>query len=294
MEKILSSFGTHDGTFHADEVTACALLLLFDLIKESKIRRTRDSDFLRECEFVCDVGGVYDPKLKLFDHHQVDYKGELSSAGMILLYLKEIDVLKPNEYQFFNESLILGVDAHDNGREKLATGICTYSHVVANFAPIPYDAPSEMQDKAFLEAVKFVVGHLRRLWERYRYTQSFRTIVETSMERNQECLIFDRGIPWIETFFELNGKEHPALFVIMPSGNHWSLRGIPPTYEDRMNVRFPLPSEWAGLSEQELKKKSGISGALFCHKGRFYSVWETKEDAIEALKYTLSKARDHV
>ncbi|MDF2550599.1 MAG: hypothetical protein K0S07_1666, partial [Chlamydiales bacterium] len=26
------SFGTHDGSFHADEVTACALLLLVDLI----------------------------------------------------------------------------------------------------------------------------------------------------------------------------------------------------------------------------------------------------------------------
>ena len=26
------TLGTHDGSFHADEVTACALLLLFDLI----------------------------------------------------------------------------------------------------------------------------------------------------------------------------------------------------------------------------------------------------------------------
>ena len=31
------SCGTHDGTFHADEVTACALLILFDLVDEDKV-----------------------------------------------------------------------------------------------------------------------------------------------------------------------------------------------------------------------------------------------------------------
>src|SRR5262245_37911373 len=86
--KIKRSFGTHDGSFHADEVTACALLLLFDLIDRDKIVRTRDSMILGTCEFVCDVGGLYNPSKKLFDHHQAEYTGSLSSAGMILEYLK--------------------------------------------------------------------------------------------------------------------------------------------------------------------------------------------------------------
>lgn len=288
IKKNPRSFGTHDGTFHADEVTACALLLLFNLIDEDKIQRTRDRELLSACEFVCDVGGVYDPSHKLFDHHQYDYKGELSSAGMVLLYLKDTKVLSQREYKFFNDSLIFGVDAHDNGREKMQTGFCSYSSVVANFTPIPYDPPSDEQDAAFIEAVHFAVGHLKRLWDRYQYTQSFRPVVQKSMSNQSAYLLFDKGIPWLEVFFELNGANHPALFVIMPSGNHWSLRGIPPTYEDRMNVRLPLPAEWAGLSEDDLRKKSGIPGALFCHKGRFYSVWETKEDALRALEYTLT------
>ena len=41
IAKIPRSVGTHDGTFHADEVTACALLLLFDLVDGNKIIRTR-------------------------------------------------------------------------------------------------------------------------------------------------------------------------------------------------------------------------------------------------------------
>ncbi|MBS0649692.1 MAG: MYG1 family protein, partial [Verrucomicrobia bacterium] len=44
------SCGTHDGSFHADEVTACALLLLFDQIDRDKIIRTRDSSKLSKCD----------------------------------------------------------------------------------------------------------------------------------------------------------------------------------------------------------------------------------------------------
>jgi len=55
-------------------------------------------------------------------------------------------------------------------------------------------------------------------------------------------------------------------------------------------VRLPLPEEWAGLLEDDLKKASEIPGAIFCHKGRFISVWETKEDAFKALKYILRRS----
>ena len=57
----------------------------------------------------------------------------------------------------------------------------------------------------------------------------------------------------IDSFFSLDGEHHPALFVIMPSGSHWKLRGIPPNSQERMKVRLPLPLAWAGLSDEELK-----------------------------------------
>ena len=83
------SCGVHDGSFHADEVTAIALLVQAGLIDLDKVVRTRDENRLAACDFVCDVGGVYDPSNRRFDHHQVDYEGRLSSAGMVLQYLKE-------------------------------------------------------------------------------------------------------------------------------------------------------------------------------------------------------------
>src|SRR5690242_10873206 len=120
------SFGTHDGTFHADEVTACALLELYGLIDHDKIKRTRSVEELAVCEYVCDVGGVYTPEIKRFDHHQAEYRGILSSAGMVLEYLKSQNVITQKEFDFLNNSLIRGVDAHDNGKDPQIVGFCTF------------------------------------------------------------------------------------------------------------------------------------------------------------------------
>jgi len=274
--------GTHDGSFHADEVTACALLLLFGCVDRDKIIRTRDLAKLATCEYVCDVGGIYDPAQKRFDHHQVDYQGSFSSAGMVLSYLHDQQVLTVAAYDFFNQTLILGVDAHDNGHDLQIKGVTTYSMIIANFTPLFQDASAEEQNHAFEEALNFANSHLNRLWDRYQYTFSCREIVKEAMAQESSCLMFDKAIPWMDSFFELGGLAHPAHYMIMPSGTHWKLRGIPPSLDDRMRVRSPLPEKWAGLMGDDLKKATGISGAIFCHKGRFISVWETREDALKA------------
>lgn len=282
------SCATHDGTFHADEVTACALLLLFDCIDRDKIIRTRDSTKLQGCDFVCDVGGIYDPEQHFFDHHQVDYEGNFSSAGMILLFLHNIDKVDGHLYNHLQQVLVKGVDEHDNGKEPLIHGLCTYSHIISNFNPIEHNTPRGEENSAFEEALSFALGHLTRLYERYNYIQACRSLVAEQMHLASDYLLFEESIPWMESFFELGGKHHKAKFVIMPSNGHWKLRGIPPSYQKRMEVRHPLPRCWAGLLDDELKRISGIPGAIFCHKGRFISVWETKADALNALEYILN------
>jgi uncharacterized UPF0160 family protein len=283
------SFGTHDGSFHADEVTACSLLLLFDRIDRDKICRTRDQKILHTCDYVCDVGGVYDPIKRRFDHHQIEYQGTMSSAGMVLLYLRDRGIIDHHLYDFFNKSIIMGVDAHDNGVAKLEAGTTTFSQIVSNFLPIEYEATEEEMGKAFFQALDFVYEHLKRLRQRHRYTLSCRAMVKQAMIHGAQVLVFEESIPWMENFFELGGEMHPAKFVIMPSGSHWKLRGIPPTLSERMKVRCPLPEQWAGLQHEELKRACGIDGAVFCHKGRFISIWLTKKDAEKALHLILNK-----
>lgn len=281
------SFGTHDGTFHADDVSACALLFVFDQIDREQIYRTRDESVLAECEYVCDVGGVYDPSIKRFDHHQNSYSGSLSSAGMILQYLRDQKVMSLALYQYLNNGMIIGIDAHDNGIVMQEDGVCTLSHVIAGMVPLGYRADAALYMKAFLEAVDFASGHFRRAIERFHYIDSCKDAVAASMAPREKVLFFDEAMPWQESFFALGGEDHPALFIVMPAQDHWKLRGIPPSPMDKMGVRMPLPADWAGLRGEELANASGVKGAIFCHKGLFISVWETKEAALKALEKVL-------
>ncbi len=284
---IKNSFSTHDGTFHADEVTACALLLLFDLIDKDKIYRTRDLKVIEQCEYVCDVGKVYAPEKKRFDHHQLSYHGPLSSAGMVLEYLHKSSLFEKDLFLFIKEELIDGIDAFDTGNVIVQKGHLSFSEIIANFLPVEYTVSPVEEDEAFLQALDFTISFLERMRKRYLYQREFVAIIKKEMEKNKEYLIFDDPFPWKENFFALGGESHPAKFIVMPTQNQWKLRCIPPSLKDPMNMRLPHPEEWAGLFEKDLQAKTKISSAVFCHKNRFISIWKTKEGAIEALKQIL-------
>jgi len=291
-EEIKRSVGVHDGNFHADEVVACALLLLFDLVDRDKIVRTRDPQALSACEYVCDVGGVYDSNKKRFDHHQVDYDGVYSSAGMVLTYLLDKKIISKALRDYFYENLIYGVDAHDMG-STTRYGFANFSHGIALFNPVEYTAKPAAYAKGFFEACDYAVGYLQRLKDRFEYNQGCKEAVKKAMDEKKEFLIFSEPLPWVDSFFELGGEKHPAKFLLMPtSQNQWKVRAIPPSEKDKMDTRVPLPAAWSGLMGEALEKVSKIPGAVFCHKGRFVSIWETKESAEKALHEALKGARD--
>ena len=67
---IVKKIGTHDGTFHCDEVLACSLLKMLPEYKDAEIVRSRKPEILADCDIVVDVGGIYDESKNRFDHHQ--------------------------------------------------------------------------------------------------------------------------------------------------------------------------------------------------------------------------------
>lgn len=284
------SCATHNGNFHADEITACALLICTDCIDIDKISRTRDAQSIDKAEFVVDVGGKYEPQAKRFDHHQIKYTGLLSSAGMVLRYLGELQKLSPEQQHLLGDNLVSGVDDHDNGRAPPLRGICTFSHLISNFMPMEYEASDEKIDRQFFQALEFAVGHIRRLLDRYRIVMQSKDEVVRAMSIGKHFLVFDRALSWIENFFAQGGQRHPALFVIMPTGEHWKLRAIPKILDHKMDLRVPLPANWAGRMNADLQRISGVDGAIFCHKGRFISVWKTKEEALIAGRIALRQA----
>ncbi|XP_017141385.1 UPF0160 protein [Drosophila miranda] len=97
--------GTHNGTFHCDEVVACFMLKQLPEYENAEIFRSRDDKALREkCDLIVDVGSVYDHDKKWYDHHQTSFKEtfnmlrpevskdfniRLSSAGLIYTHYGE-------------------------------------------------------------------------------------------------------------------------------------------------------------------------------------------------------------
>lgn len=62
--------GTHDGTFHCDDVTACFMLKQLDRFRDHDIVRTRNPEILKGAEVVVDVGAECDIERLRLDHHQ--------------------------------------------------------------------------------------------------------------------------------------------------------------------------------------------------------------------------------
>ncbi|NMA17136.1 MAG: MYG1 family protein [Erysipelotrichia bacterium] len=67
---------THGGTAHRDEVLACAIILAKEHASNQdwSIRRVSaiDETAVTDLDYVVDIGGVYDPLSRRFDHHQDD------------------------------------------------------------------------------------------------------------------------------------------------------------------------------------------------------------------------------
>ncbi|HAR80652.1 MAG TPA: hypothetical protein DCR21_07460, partial [Succinivibrionaceae bacterium] len=57
--------GTHNGSFHADETMACAIISY--LYENSQVIRSSDPDELEKADLIIDVSGINDSRH--FDHH---------------------------------------------------------------------------------------------------------------------------------------------------------------------------------------------------------------------------------
>ncbi|RWS21360.1 UPF0160 protein MYG1-like isoform X2 [Leptotrombidium deliense] len=133
--------GTHNGTFHCDDVFACFLLKLLPENTNAEIVRTRDAKILKDCDFVVDVGGVYDHSTHRYDHHQPSFNHtlnslnskkpfgiKLSSAGLIFTHYghriiaNQLNKSEDNEdvdllFDKLYETFVKEIDAIDNGVE---------------------------------------------------------------------------------------------------------------------------------------------------------------------------------
>ncbi|KAH9496859.1 UPF0160 protein myg1, mitochondrial [Bulinus truncatus] len=329
-QHLVKKIGTHNGSFHCDEVLACFMLKLLDEYKDAEIIRTRDPALLETCDVVVDVGGVYDPSKHRYDHHQRSFTEtmnslcpekkwvtKLSSAGLVYyhfgaeiigkqLNLPSDDSITKIIFDKVYENFLEEIDAIDNGinqsdgkqRYQITT---TLSCRVSTFNPgwNEKDVNVELQ---FQKAMK-MVGE--EFLERINYYQNgwlpARKFVAQAVKNRHEidpsgriiCLE-EGGVPWKDHLFlleeELQIKPQIDYVLFADQNGDWRVQCVPKTLGSFEN-RLSLPEEWRGVRDAELSEKSGIPGCVFVHSSGFIGGNKSFQGVLEMARRSLDSEK---
>ncbi len=293
-EKLSKKLITHDGSFHADDIFACATLcLVLEKSNETfEIIRSRDEKMIKHANgadsYVFDVGGIYDEKENRFDHHQIGGAGKrdgVEYASFGLVWKKFGKILTGNEKvaEILDKRLAMPIDAFDNGfdlvENKYEVTPYYIQHFFMSMRPT-WKEENANKDEIFLKCVLFAKEVLIREIIQAQDALLAEELV-TNVYKNtkdKRIIVLEKNYPFENT---LNEFSEP-LFVVYPrsSDNFWGVRAVKKILKTFIN-RKNLPKLWAGLRDEELKNVSGVSDAVFCHRGLFLAVAETKEGAIK-------------
>lgn len=287
---------THSGSFHADDVLAAAALRLVN--PAVTILRTREREQLEAADVVFDVGRIFDPVTCRFDHHQPEYKEgrdngiPYSSFGLVWRELG-VDLCGSEAAAArVDRWLVQGVDAVDCGvtlsKEPMPVTVMSIASVIGGFNPgWQDDASAEARSAAFERAVEFGVAVLRNAIREAVGAEAARAVVgHGTLLEDGRLLVLERDVPWKETVIA-SSEYRQLLYVVSPDSQaKWHVNTVP-DYEGSFSNRKSLPAAWAGLDGEELDAVVGMSGCIFCHRGRFVAGHKTREGALEMARLAL-------
>ena len=252
------NIATHNKIFHADEVTAIALLKVFTEEALTIHRIDHQSEDFSAYDVVIDIGRLYDG-VKFFDHHQ--NKGGKSSAGLIWDYIGK-GALYPRI-----SKLIHIVDMQDTGVQK--AGDFEYPSLIKAFNTKEILSP--LQDEHFHKAVEFSIMVLK------------------AMKENQEDLLEAKEIVANSYLFHSN----PSILELECFTPHWSsyVNGITQphikavVWEDpeEHNWKVKLAPKVPGQFESNAKPLKNDPDMVFVHASGHFAVASTEEQMAKYL-----------
>ena len=296
---------THNGVFHADEVLASVILKLAgELTDYAQVTRTRNPTVINSADIVYDVGGEYDAERRRFDHHQKGAKGPegtcwcpqgkhtRSSAGLI--WEKYRDLVAPSKevQETLRKQVIAKIDQVDNGESPVkAWETWDMSQVIASFNP-PWDGDGDGdvdQDVAFMAACQTMETLFKNAISRAESLDRARTKVLEAPVLSGVLLLGD-FCPWQEHITDHPRDQEILMVVFRDRPDSFRVYQVPKE-PGSTEGRVPLPKEWAGLREEELRKVSLIPTATFVHNGRFCGGATTLEGAVSMARGAIDLAQ---
>ncbi|MBP6904761.1 MAG: MYG1 family protein [Candidatus Pacebacteria bacterium] len=277
---------THDGTFHTDDVFACATLSLAFQGREIEIIRSREQTRIDTADIVVDVGEIYDPAKNRFDHHQkggaANRENGIPYASFGLVWKTYgAQVCGSEEIaQLIDERLVQCIDGPDNGVGEIYMGNGFYPYGVMDIisAERPTWQESTDIDESFMTAVNMATHILRRvIAHTTAYTQA-KVLLQQAYDASPDKRIIEIGQEY-PGWLEFAADHSDILYVIYKrQSDGWSVKAArvdPKTFE----LRKSFPTTWGDMRAEAFQKLTGVPDAVFCHKGLFIAVAASREGA---------------
>jgi len=244
MKKLIA---THNKIFHADEITAIALLKIFTDYEIEVHRVNHNTADFTKYDMVIDISKKFDG-VKYFDHHQ--YKGGKSSAGLIWDYIG-----LNKKYQKISK-LMHTVDMNDTGIQKSKS--FEFSSLVKYYNHS--NITSQEQDIQFNKAVEFVVTIIESMKKSQEDFEEAREIVSNSFyfDGNQGIIELDRFTTHWASY--INGIKRPEIKAVV-----WE-------DTDEGNWKVRIPSKKQGSFELHGKALEQDDSMEFVHSSGHFAV----------------------
>jgi uncharacterized UPF0160 family protein len=292
---------THNGSFHADDLFAAATLSLY-LDKKGldyEIVRTRDMEVIKNADYVFDVGGIYDPNINRFDHHQKNGSGirengiPYAAFGLVWKHFG-MDLCENDKevWEIIDREIASPIDANDNGVDIVSlkfNNIKPYmgSRVFSIFEPTWQETENHI-DQIFKDQVIKIKEVLKREIKVAKDDALGMHILEKAYQdtENKKIIILEQSLPrYLYQQFLSSYKE--PMYLILPSEHSESYKveaiSISP---QTMKSRLPFPEKWRGFIYNENNKEhtSKIPGVYFVHNSGFLANLNNKENQVNIFK----------
>jgi len=294
---------THNQGFHADDVTAYAILkeVLTKRGETWEITRTRDPEIIKNADIVFDVGEEYNAEKNRYDHHQRGRAGArengilYASAGLVWKHFGHELCENKNVWSQIDKSMISAIDASDNGQDVIKetyfediifTQIGQYFY---HFEPSPFEEKTpEILLGCFEQASELARGILVRALHNFNeYEKAFieaKKIYEQSEDK--KILVFQKNYER-PTWKRMSEFSEPIFIVYYNAKNDdWKVEAVTER-PDVQKSRKSAPESWRGIPEKELKEITGVADARFCHPSGFLFGAKSFEGAMELAKKAL-------
>jgi len=284
---------THSGDFHTDDIFASATLRM--VYKNISIIRSRDPEQINSADIVFDVGQVYDPEKKRFDHHQKGGAGQrensvpYASFGLVWKEYGEMLCGGKDIAQILDTRLVSPIDAVDNGIDICSPKIphvfpYNVQQIFSIFTP-NWDENTD-RDVVFLMLSDWAHKILLREIECAKSYNNAKSKAFDLYQKADDKRILVLDDPYPMPLFQ---EFEDVIYVVYQGSlpDDWRAKAMRSGI-DCFDVRKPFPLSWAGKEGAGLQAETGVSTATFAHQKQFLVGATTKEGAIELAKKALN------